>query len=617
MEYRMKCKVCGKIFCYTDQDLKENSTNSGLAAIESVGALASIFGGGTIFHTQYLQGQANRHSDKIVDFNRCPYCHSNNISDYFGEVEELPTVEAPSAKTVNINGSATTEALLKRAFMFLEDGEWSSADSYLEACLDKEPELAEAYLGKLMVERKAHSIDELAYDASLLPKSKNYLKVIRYGTPELEKVLTDLSERANIVGEQLYEVRSKFNDPNCSVNLILVSGGTAALCGDDSVKVFGWNPGSAFKRENVKAVAGNFFYIAELCTNGTVVVGKEDHSFKVADWQGITAINAEAGGLTGLRADGTAVAYELLESKKCDIDQWSDVAYAVYDEVVGVFGVCKNGDVIYNGKYGDRWRYVTEAKNVARIKILDFLSPPIVIFYADGSAELINSGDKQAEAKWSDAVDVVSGSYGTLLILQSDGNAFSYKLRGTTAGPNMKINWTDIVSICYTHSNYFVGLKSDGTVKAEYMGDDEFSKYKGQCDVSDWSNIIAVYSYLDLTVGVRADGSIVYCGEAKFTKSNPDWNLGWKLFDGVKDLEENIKRNKEFKASMERAAEEQREARKRAAEEARLARIAELEKEKEALQAEIPTIKGLFAAGKIKKLQARVDEIETELTKLK
>lgn len=43
----------------------------------------------------------------------------------------------------------------------------------------------------------------------------------------------------------------------------------------------------------------------------------------------------------------------------------------------------------------------------------------------------------------------------------------------------MKINWTDIVSICDTYSNYFVGLKSDGTVKAEYMGDDEFSKYKG------------------------------------------------------------------------------------------------------------------------------------------
>lgn len=68
---------------------------------------------------------------------------------------------------------------------------------------------------------------------------------------------------------------------------------------------------------------------------------------------------------------------------------------------------------------------------------------------------------------------------------------------------------------------------------------------------------------------------------------------------------------------MKEAANKLRAAKEKAAEEARLARIAELEKEKEALQAEIPTIKGLFSAGKIKKLQARVDEIETELTKLK
>ena len=605
------------------------------------------------------------------------------MQDLIRGIKKIASVDEPKAavkETVVVNsGSSSVEPLLKRAFMFLEDREWEEADKYCEKVLDIDPENAQAYLGKLMAECEARRKEDLKDCRESFDDSRNFEKVVRFGDKQLVDELegysdhiyerNELNRKTKIYNEatanmnsatteekfkaaakkfesihgfkdaderhrqclekaeenriDFADVRSKFNDPNCSVNLILVSEGTAALCGDDYVKVFGWNPGSAFKRENVKAVASNFFYIAELCTNGTVVVGEKDHSFKVADWQGITAINARDG-LTGLRADGTAVAYKLFGSKKCDIDQWSDVAYAVYHTVEGVFGVCKNGDVIYNGKYGDRWRYVTEAKNVARIKILDYSSTPIVVFYADGSAELINSGDKQAEAKWSDAVDVVSGSYGTLLILQSDGNAFTYKLRGTTAGPNMKINWTDIVSICDTHSNYFVGLKSDGTVKAEYMGDDEFHKYKGQCDVSDWRNIIAVYSRHYLTVGIRADGSVVYCGEAEFTKSNPDWNLGWKLFDGVKDLEENIKRNKEFKASMERAAEEQREERKRAeeerkraTEEARLARIAELEKEKQALQAEIPTIKGLFAAGKIKKLQARVDEIETELTKLK
>lgn len=252
MEYRKKCNVCGKIFCYTDQDLKENSTNSGLATLESVGALASILGGGTIFHTQYLKGQADRYSDKIVDFSKCPYCHSNNLSDYLGEAGKLPTVEAPTAKTVNINGSATTEALLKRALMLLEDGEWSSADSYLEACLDKEPELAEAYLGKLMVEMRAHSVDELAVNAVLISTSKNYQKAVRYSDSELKQMLIELDKQGTNELEQISQVRNKFNNSDCSVGFEFAQQRAAALCSDDSVLTFGWNLGSAFKLKNTK-----------------------------------------------------------------------------------------------------------------------------------------------------------------------------------------------------------------------------------------------------------------------------------------------------------------------------------------------------------------------------
>ena len=600
------------------------------------------------------------------------------MQDLLRGVEKLLGKNESSAAAHSDSKSAA-EPLLTRAFMFLEDGNWEDADKYCEKVLDKDPKNAQAYLGKLMAECKVRRKEDLKNCRESFDDSSNFEKVVRFGDKQLVDELegysdyiyerNELNRKTKIYNEatanmnsasteekfkaaakkfesihgfkdadekrrqclekaeenriDFADVRSKFNDSNCSVHLALSAIGAAALCSDDSVKVFGLKPDSSFKLENVKSVDSSFTRIMELGADGRVVVCGEKGTFDIG-WQDIMTINAEAGGLTGFRADGTAVAYDTLYSKKCDVDQWSDVAYAVYNSSEGIFGVCKNGDVIYNGKNGDRWRYVTEAKNVVRIKILDFGSHPIVVFYADGSAELINSGDKQAEAKWSDAVDVASGSYGTLLILRSDGNTFTYKLRRVTAGPSIKINWTDIVSICDTHSNYFVGLKSDGTVKAEYMGDDEFHKYKGQCDVSDWRNIIAVYSYLDLTVGVRADGSIVYCGEDKFTKSNHDWNLGWKLFEGAKDLEENIKRNKEFKASMERAAEEQREAkkraeeaRKRAAEESRLACITGLENEKQALKAEMSTIKGLFAAGKIKKLQARVDEIETELTKLK
>ncbi len=50
-------------------------------------------------------------------------------------------------ETVVVNGNTgtDTEPLLKRAFMFLEDGNWSEADEYCEKVLDIEPENAKAY----------------------------------------------------------------------------------------------------------------------------------------------------------------------------------------------------------------------------------------------------------------------------------------------------------------------------------------------------------------------------------------------------------------------------------------------------------------------------------------
>lgn len=81
IEHRMCCNVCGHIFCYTDKDLKENLKNAGMGVLSSLGGLASTLGGGTIFHTHHLTGQANRYTDKIIDYSRCPSCNSSDISE--------------------------------------------------------------------------------------------------------------------------------------------------------------------------------------------------------------------------------------------------------------------------------------------------------------------------------------------------------------------------------------------------------------------------------------------------------------------------------------------------------------------------------------------------------
>lgn len=97
-EHRMRCNVCGHIFCYTDEDVKKNAGNAGMGAIAAIGGIASVLGGGTIFHTHHLQGQADRYNDKIIDYGRCPSCNSTNITEMKkGEVAQSQTnTEAPA-----------------------------------------------------------------------------------------------------------------------------------------------------------------------------------------------------------------------------------------------------------------------------------------------------------------------------------------------------------------------------------------------------------------------------------------------------------------------------------------------------------------------------------------
>lgn len=98
-EYRMRCNVCGHIFCYTDEDVKKNLGNAGMGALTALGGLASVLGGGSIFHTHHLQGQADRYTDKIIDYSRCPSCHSNNISEI--EEDEVPQANAIPAPAIS------------------------------------------------------------------------------------------------------------------------------------------------------------------------------------------------------------------------------------------------------------------------------------------------------------------------------------------------------------------------------------------------------------------------------------------------------------------------------------------------------------------------------------
>mgnify|MGYP004582251085 CR=1 FL=1 len=115
------------------------------------------------------------------------------MQDLIRGIKKIISVGSPKTavkETVVINGgNSNTAPLLKRAFMFLEDGNWEEADEYCEKVLDQDPENAQAYLGKLMAELRVRKQEQLAECEETFENNGNYQKALRFGSKEFRATL--------------------------------------------------------------------------------------------------------------------------------------------------------------------------------------------------------------------------------------------------------------------------------------------------------------------------------------------------------------------------------------------------------------------------------------------
>ena len=121
-------------------------------------------------------------------------------------------VEANAPKTtvketiVSTAATLNVSPLLKRAFMFLEDGDFDRADDFCEQVLNQDPENAQAYVGKLMAELHVKRQDDLADYTELFDNNKNYQKAVRFAdstlAAELKGYIATIKERKARIAEE-------------------------------------------------------------------------------------------------------------------------------------------------------------------------------------------------------------------------------------------------------------------------------------------------------------------------------------------------------------------------------------------------------------------------------
>ena len=389
------------------------------------------------------------------------------MQDLIRGIKKLTETDEPKAagkETVVMGaGGANIAPLLKRAFMFLEDGDFVRADDFCEQVLNQDPENAQAYLGKLMAELRVRRQEELADCAEPFDGSGNYQKALRFADEQfaatLKGYITHINQRNEQARlEQLYDTAAKAMQ-------------TAKTEGDFKTAAVQFQAISGFKDADIQA---------EQCLN------KARESCEKARQETYD----KAG-------------------KLAQIDAMSEFAISELERARGLYlslGGWRDAEeqaAACNRKI-EEIKAAEEAKRIANKKRDTKIGIAILIVIGIVVAAVVVVNTVLPSIRYNTAMELYEQSKYAEAAIAFNALGDYKDAREKTFEIWEQITQRETVSAGYSHT---VGLKSDGTVAAE--GNNRY----GQCDVEDWANIVAVSVGVYHTVGLKMDGIVVAVGE--------------------------------------------------------------------------------------------------------
>lgn len=135
------------------------------------------------------------------EFGFCSFCGTKVVQDKL-------VIEHKGS--VSINGIATEKALLERAYIFLEDGNFDDADNYLERVLDINPHSSKAYIGKLLFQLRLKNIDDLGLSIKILKYYNHFNKALRFADESEQRILNEyLRQSINNYNNEIEKQKSE------------------------------------------------------------------------------------------------------------------------------------------------------------------------------------------------------------------------------------------------------------------------------------------------------------------------------------------------------------------------------------------------------------------------
>lgn len=440
------------------------------------------------------------------------------MQDLIRGIKKLTEVDKPAAKETVVvqETAANTAPLLKRAFIFLEDGDWSSADEYCEKVLDLDPECAQAYLGKLMAELRVRKVDELANCEQSFDDKDNYRKVMRFGGETLRDTLEGYI--------------TKINDRNENARLAGIYNDAAnAMSRADSEDAYR-SAADRFKSipgfKDANALAESCLDKAEIC--------RKDGIYSSAK--------------SKITEDSTASCEEAIQMFQ-SISGWKDADEQICacQKRIEEIKAKEKAERLEAERKAEERRIAANKARRKRKKAFVIGAPIVCACIAfvivlttviipkqkyNKAIHLLDSGDYAEAAitfgslgNYKDARDrciplfqLFSDSLSAknhTVALKADGTVMA---TGYNAYGECDVSdWKDVVDVSAGH-NHTIGLKADGTVVA--AGRNHF----GQCNVSDWVDIVAVSAGHNHTIGLKADGTLVATGSDRNRQCDvSDW----------------------------------------------------------------------------------------------